>query len=211
MILLAIDTTGPDCAIALRVPGRADVCLTTTIGRGHAERLAPMVEQLLAEQAVEPGQLDRIGVTIGPGSFAGTRVGVAFARGLGFATGADIIGVSNLEILAHAAGPPPTVAVIHDAKRGEVILQMWRDGVAEAPDRLSPDAAAARIRETMGPTARLAGTGGALPAFAEFTDTNCRELDLTDLLDLAAKADPAAATASPFYARPPDAKLPAKT
>lgn len=68
MTLLAIDTTGPDCAVALRVDGRPDRVLCERINRGHAERLAPMVEQILADAGVTPGALTRIGVTIGPGS-----------------------------------------------------------------------------------------------------------------------------------------------
>ena len=63
-----------------------------------------MVEAVLAEAGLAPGDLDRIGVTVGPGSFAGTRVGTAFARGLALATGARAVGIANLAVIAHQHG-----------------------------------------------------------------------------------------------------------
>jgi tRNA threonylcarbamoyladenosine biosynthesis protein TsaB len=208
MTLLAIDTTGPDCAVALRVDGRPDHVLCERIGRGHAERLAPMVQQILADAGVTPGALTRIGVTIGPGSFAGTRVGTAFARGLALATGAVAIGIGNLAVIARQLHDVRPLAVLHDAKRGEVILQVWTGPDASGPQRLTVEAVPAHL-DTLGLDGLvLAGSGAALvdPAGASVRDIT--ELDLHALLDLVAEADPAQAPASPFYARPPDAKLP---
>jgi len=213
MTLLAIDTTGADCAVALRRAGQADIVLSEAIGRGHAERLAPMVEAVLAEAGIAARALERIGVTTGPGSFAGTRVGTAFARGLALASGAQALGIGNLAVIAHALADVRPLAVLHDAKRGELILQVWTDVQAGAvktgvPERLSVDAVAERIRALAGDTAVLAGSGAALVPGDMFETSGVTGIDLSALLDLTAAADPAGSPASPFYARPPDAKLP---
>ncbi len=69
MALLAIDTTGSDCSVALRVAGQPDLCRSDPIGRGHAEYLAPMIAGMLDEAGLQAAQLTRIGVMTGPGSF----------------------------------------------------------------------------------------------------------------------------------------------
>jgi tRNA threonylcarbamoyladenosine biosynthesis protein TsaB len=208
MILLAIDTTGPDCSVALRAPGQEDIVLTEPIGRGHAERLAPMVQALLSGAGLVPRDIDRIGVAVGPGSFAGTRVGTAFARGLALAVGASPVGIGNLAVMAHRSRQERPLAVLHDAKRGEVVLQVWtRDGHSD-PERIAVSGAADRILMLAGADARLAGSGAVLLEGAGFADTGVRDVDMRGLLDLTAEADPSGAPPSPFYARPPDAKLP---
>jgi tRNA threonylcarbamoyl adenosine modification protein YeaZ len=86
MLLLALDTAGPDCSVAL---ARADAGTAAILARrserivrGHAERLMPMVDEVLAEAGAAYFDLSRIVVTTGPGSFTGVRVGVAAARAL---------------------------------------------------------------------------------------------------------------------------------
>lgn len=213
--LLAIDTTGEYCTAALRRPGRDDVIHAERIGRGHAERLAPMVEALLGEAGQDAGALERIGVTMGPGSFAGTRVGIAFARGLALATGATAVGVSNLAVIARMADPSATgrIAVLHDAKRGEIVVQLFDRGEAGAPpERLTVEAAAQWLNPLIASGVRPAGRG-AVATLARlkpgtWTDdvfTDGPDIDPRILLDLAERSD---APPSPFYARPPDAKLP---
>ena len=211
MKLLAIDTTGPDCSVALRLPGEADRLVTEPIGRGHAERLAPMVRDLLAEAGIAPQELDRIAVATGPGSFAGTRVATAFARGLALACQADAVGLTNLVVMAHRAGVAGPLVVAHDARRGEVVLQVWPGGdeAPSAPRRLPVDAALSLCREIRdGSGGRLAGSATGLLASSGLAPTGTDHLDLTALLDCAVLADPSRDTPSPFYARPPDAKLP---
>jgi len=204
---LAIDTTGANCTVALRLPDGAEHVLSDPIGRGHAERLAPMVESVLKQAALEPTALSRIGVTIGPGSFAGTRVGVAFARGLALACEAACIGLSNLAVLARQAGPRPALAVLHDAKRGEVILQVWRDGETSGPERCTLDRLDARIRELGGADCVIAGSG-APHAATEFENLAIDALDPTVLLLMTGEMSSSDHPPAPFYARPPDAKLP---
>ncbi len=207
MSWLAIDTTGVNCTVALRLPGGAEYVLSDPIGRGHAERLAPMVERLLEQAEIEPGSITRIGVTTGPGSFAGTRVGVAFARGLALACQADCIGVSNLALLARQVSPCPCLAVLHDAKRGEIILQVWRDGQTGGPERCALEGLEARIRQLGGSDCVITGSG-ARYAGSAFDDLGVETLDPTTLLVMTGELPPADFPPAPFYARPPDAKLP---
>jgi tRNA threonylcarbamoyladenosine biosynthesis protein TsaB len=203
---LAIDTTGANCSVALRVPGVEDLCRTDVIGRGHAEHLAPMVQQILVDAGVVPKQLTRVIVSVGPGSFAGSRVGVAFARGLALATGAQAVGVNNLSVLAAQVGLGAPLAVVHDAKRGEVVVQLWREGVDGELDRLLTEQASAHILKTLGPVGVLTGSGTRLVDLAGYTDAGQTALDMRVVLDLGENAEPV--LPSPFYARPPDAKLP---
>lgn len=213
--LLALDTTNAWCLAALRRPGHDDLVRAERIGRGHAERLAPMVADLLADAGIEPPELTKIGVATGPGSFAGTRVGCAFARGLALATGAEAAGVSNLAVLARMADPlmQDRVAVIHDAKRGELVVQLFDRGqAAGVPERLTTQAATDWLRPLAKAGVRPAGNGAPLlRAALERTDwpddvfTEGPDLDSRALFDL---AEVSTAPPSPFYARPPDAKLP---
>ena len=213
--LLALDTTNAWCIAALRRPGHDDLVRAERIGRGHAERLAPMVADLLAEAGLPPSELSKIGAATGPGSFAGTRVGCAFARGLALATGAEAAGVSNLAVIARMADPSmqERIAVIHDAKRGELVVQLFGRGqAAEEPERLTVEAATDWLRPLAEAGVRPAGSGAAaLRAALERTDwpddvfTEGPDLDPRVLLDLAEASN---APPSPFYVRPPDAKLP---
>lgn len=210
--ILIIDATGEACTAAVRVPGRADVILSERIGRGHAERLAPMAAQALEQAGITAKDLSRIAAAVGPGNFAGTRVGVAFARGLALATGADCLGLSNMTILARMADPAGArrVAVVHDAKRGEVVLQHFLRGAAQGPPaRMTVAQARAALAEAA--AARpltLAGSAAGLMAGPGLTDSGAHEPCPAAMLDLAEAATPPFAQPAPFYARPPDAKLP---
>ncbi|WP_417494048.1 tRNA (adenosine(37)-N6)-threonylcarbamoyltransferase complex dimerization subunit type 1 TsaB [Maricaulis sp.] len=208
MALLVIDTTGSDCSVALRVTGQADLCRSDAIGRGHAEHLAPMVAGMLEQAGLHPSQISRIGVTTGPGSFAGSRVGVAFARGLALASGAEAVGIGNLAVLAQGAAVSGPLAVLHDAKRGDIVLQVWDGGTADAPELLTLDAVAGRILQLAGSCGHLAGSGASLVELDGFADLAMTAISLPALLDLAEGVDAASAPPVPFYARPPDAKLP---
>ena len=82
MRLLVIDTSGPDCAAGIFDADGARMLArcAETIGKGHAERLPGMIEQVSRDAGLPLKALDRIAVTVGPGSFTGIRVGVAMAR-----------------------------------------------------------------------------------------------------------------------------------
>lgn len=215
MRILVMDTTGPACSVALRVPGQGDLCVSEDMARGQAERLAPMVQEALAEAGLAPNDIDRIGVTTGPGSFAGSRVGVAFARGLSLATGAECVGISNLEWWAKGADTETTgmVLSVHDAKRGELVRQLFRAGMPmDEPVTQSIEETKTWLMDLLdnsGPVygMQMRGSGAAL--LLEVNDSwSEAPAQLDTLLDLAEAAQPPFDRPKPFYARPPDAKLP---
>ncbi|MCH8488585.1 MAG: tRNA (adenosine(37)-N6)-threonylcarbamoyltransferase complex dimerization subunit type 1 TsaB [Oceanicaulis sp.] len=201
--VLVIDTAGPWCACALEAGGLVRV-RAHDIGRGHAEVLAPWVGALLDEAGCAPRDLHRIGVNVGPGGFAGVRVGVAFARGLALACGAQAVGVGALDAWALHADPDRAgdVLCVHDARRGELIWRLFRKGVP-LNDSQRGDLDAARAALSAAPGARLAGSGAALLGGPEFDP----EPPLHALLSLARAAPADAPPPAPVYARAPDAKL----
>lgn len=178
------------------------------MAKGHQERLAGMARDAVAE-AGGFGQIERIGVTVGPGSFTGLRVGLAFAQGLGAALGAPVVGVSTLDGLAASVeGGEPTAALI-DARRGQVYARFWRDGVAEGPaEALSIEAATARVRQ-LGPEVRLTGSGAGLVAEG-VAATGLDGPSPEALARLTAAADPATNPPRPLYLRAPDATPPSR-
>lgn len=103
-MILGIDTTARQCAVALIDPAGTVCSAAEGMDRGHAEALFPMIERLLDEAACGFDALTRIGVCTGPGSFTGVRIGVAAARGLALGRGIPAVGITRLEALAgHAA------------------------------------------------------------------------------------------------------------
>ena len=127
MIVLSIDTTLEACQAAVLDGDRVLASASEPMQRGHQERLAPMVAEVMASAGVEFTALGRVGVTVGPGSFTGVRVGLAFAKGLGLALGIPCIGVGALDALAATAGSSAVggkLAAAIDARRGQVYLHM---------------------------------------------------------------------------------------
>jgi tRNA threonylcarbamoyladenosine biosynthesis protein TsaB len=174
--------------------------------RGHQERLAPMAADVMAAVGLGFSDLGRIAVTIGPGSFTGLRVGLAFAKGLHLATEAPLAGIGTLAALAASAAPNGHCAGVIDARRGMVYLQAFKDGQALGEADMLPAADATARLEAIapgpwriaGPGARLLGGGGAL----EPIELAAPALPL--LGGLAARAQ-AAVDVRPIYLRAPDA------
>jgi tRNA threonylcarbamoyladenosine biosynthesis protein TsaB len=179
--------------------------------RGHAERVAPMVDE--AMQGTEFSALTRLAVTVGPGTFTGQRVGLAFMRGLRLALKIPLIGMTTLDIMATAATAEtgmPKAAAIHDARREEAYL-LLKDAadVVLQPIVLSFDEAVARIRD-FGPCA-LAGTGAAAAhetLGAHFTLSSVRQPDALWVARQARMMPIPQTVPGPLYLRAPDAKLP---
>lgn len=214
VLTLAIDCSARFCAVALHDAG-ADMILASAnpdIGRGHAEQLPAVLQSVLADADVDLSRVGRIGVTIGPGSFAGIRVGVAFARGLALALRVPAVGVGSLEAIAVPAARQlrkPVMAVL-DARRGHVwAIIVDADGVLIEPAcELSPEAAAALALEH---GCAITGSGAALLSYIDNTLAAgiVGELvapEIEDVARLAATLDPAANPAEPRYLRDADAK-----
>jgi N6-L-threonylcarbamoyladenine synthase len=135
MIILALDTAGVDCAAAVYDSGRDTVLgeASDMIGKGHAEHLMGIVDRALDQAGVALSDVDRLAVTIGPGSFTGIRVGVAAARGFALSLNVPAVGITTLEVMATAQRektPGRAVLAAMDAKRDEIYLQSFAaDGV----------------------------------------------------------------------------------
>ena len=207
MRILAIDTTGQGCSVALRAPGQADLVLTEAMARGQAERLAPMVEGVLETAGLSPRDLDRIGVCTGPGSFAGSRIGVAFARGLALAVGANCVGITRLAWDVASAGADGDTLAVHDARRGEVVVQPFTAGQATHEAKtMSVDAARKAFSGSWRSEQVLGSGAGLITDNSDVADDSVPDPGF--LLDLAGSATAPFDPPKPFYARPPDAKLP---
>jgi tRNA threonylcarbamoyladenosine biosynthesis protein TsaB len=179
--------------------------------RGHQERLAPLVREVMQEAGLAFARLDRIGVTVGPGSFTGLRVGLAFAKGLGLALDRPVTGVGALEALAASAGTDGFVVAAVDARRGQLYLQAFTGGEPlMAPDALTLSDAAARLAELhRGGPAVLVGSGAPMLA-AVMPEAQVLERTAPDPVAVARLAARASSPAPPrpLYLRAPDAKLP---
>ncbi len=121
-LTLAFDTSAAHCAAALLSGERVLAAAREDMARGQAERLMPLLEEVLRDAGTGWPDLDRIGVGVGPGNFTGIRIAVAAARGLSMGLGVSAIGVSSLDALAHDT-PGPVVASV-DARGGKVYLSL---------------------------------------------------------------------------------------
>lgn len=182
------------------------------MARGHSERLAGFARDAMAEAGLEFAALDRIGVTVGPGSFTGLRVGLAFAQGLGAALDRPVVGISTLDALAASTGPAATLAALIDARRGQVYARFWRGSEATGQAEPLPLEIAAERLAALGGDTVLVGSGAALfPALMSAQ----RRLALEGpnpaaLARLTAAADPVSAPPRPLYLREPDATPPTR-
>ena len=130
-LVLGFDTSAAHCAAAL-VRGRTVLAARVEdMAKGQAERLMPLLEEVLAEAGLGWHDLDALGVGTGPGNFTGVRISVAAARGLALGLGIPAVGVSVFEALAQDA--PRPVAVALDARRDEAYAQLFPATGAEAP------------------------------------------------------------------------------
>ena len=124
-LILAFDTSAAHCAAALLTGDTVLSSRTEAMSKGQAERLMPLVQDVLSDAGKTWSDLDAIGVGIGPGNFTGIRISVAAARGLALALNIPAIGVSTLEALALDAKTPTLVCL--DARRDRVYAQVFAD------------------------------------------------------------------------------------
>lgn len=132
-MILVIDTSGPVCAAGIYDAGKNAIVASKSemLGKGHAERLIPMIDEVLSEGGLTLKDMTRIGVTVGPGSFTGIRVGVAAARGFALSLGIPAVGVTTLQVVAEQVleiDPPAPVVAVIDAGRAEIFAQAFLPG-----------------------------------------------------------------------------------
>lgn len=216
MRVLAIDTALAVCAAAVFDSEHDDIIASEVLPleRGHAEALMPLIARVMDRARLDFGRLDRIAVTVGPGSFTGLRVGIAAARGIALAASKVAVGVSTL-----AAYTAPCIAddladatlAAIDARHGHVYAQVFGEGgrtlvparhmpVEEAvglvDDRVHLAGSAVDILQDAWPAGRpppLGTRSGPAPS-----------IEWVARLGAAAAAQ--YAPAKPLYLRPPDAR-----
>ena len=201
-MILALDTSTAACTAALlERDGTIVASRDELIGRGHAERLVPMIEELLDGHVPA-----RIIVGVGPGSFTGLRVGIAAAHGMAIGWSIPLSGMNSLALLAASAPPGEgKVAAAMAGGHGELFVQTFDRKKFNATGpvlTLSPQAAAMKVDAPLvvgsGAEALVAArqSGEALPLLPSAS----RALSLPELLR--------SLECRPIYARAPDAKAP---
>ncbi len=160
MITLTLDTSLAACSAGIVEDGRICVQAQELRARGHAERLIPMVQEIL-QKAGHP-KISRIVTTVGPGSFTGLRVALSAAQAFGLAWQCTVHAVSTLDAVAFAARncDGRKILVAHDAGRGQCYGQLF-DADAIALSALRADSADAMIDWARSENARLIGGGTA--------------------------------------------------
>lgn len=203
MRTLAIETATEACSIALF---DGDILLAhdhRVLGRGHAEKLVPMIEAL-----PDKGRADRILVSLGPGSFTGVRIGLATARALGFAWGAEVLGYPTLALVAVQSWQPHSrpVSVCMNGGHGEWFIQNF--GKAADPQdevqSLAPEDAVKACKHHV-------VAGNRSRQLADMIGDNILALELLPDARQAWRLPRTCLTKdlAPIYGRGPDAKLPA--
>ena len=112
-VILAFDTSAAHCAAAVLCGQEIVAARIEEMARGQADRLMPLLEEVLAEVSITWQDLNAIGVGIGPGNFTGIRISVAAARGLGLGLGIPVVGVDGFESRS-APGVLPAVPAPRD-------------------------------------------------------------------------------------------------
>jgi tRNA threonylcarbamoyl adenosine modification protein YeaZ len=199
-VILAFDTSSASCTAALF--GERGECLASSdelIGRGHAERLVPMIAELL-----DGIKAQRVLVGVGPGSFTGIRVAIAAAHGLAIGWGADLKGMSSLALLAAGEKVEGEIAAAVIGGHGELFVQQF-DGMTSEPTcelrNLAPANAAQFVTASLvvgsgaSQLVEARGWGEARESWASAKNA----LKLPDRLRVL--------PAKPVYARAPDARV----
>lgn len=203
-LILAFDTSAAHCAAAVVLGGRVLAARHEPMDKGQAERLIPMLEEILSEAGMGWRDLTALAVGIGPGNFTGVRIAVSAARGLALALNLPAHGVSALEAIAFGL-PRPTLASL-DARQGRVYLQDFgagEDGPAQLADldRLPVGLGARGLAVTGHAADRIAAELGGRVAQGT--------LGLAPAMALIAAGRPVpTARPTPLYLRPADALPP---
>ena len=200
-MILAFDTSSAACTAALF--DGSGLCIAKAdevIGRGHAERLVPMIAELLDGRTA-----GEIVVGVGPGSFTGIRVAIAAAQGMAIGWGARLHGMSSLALLAASSSGTGVVATAIRGGHGELFVQQFdreslheRSSLLNLPPQQAADQATADLVIGSGANDLVAarGFGEALDAWPSAANLMRLPRELRSL------------PPKPVYARAPDARVP---
>lgn len=217
MLVLAIDTALDSCAAAVldTQSGQLVAHESLPMKRGHAEALMPLIARVVEAADIAFQALDRIGVTTGPGSFTGLRVGLSAARGIALAANKPAVGVTTL--MAYAAPvvgenrASPVISAI-DARHDHVYFQaVGGDGSTLIVPQVAPvEEALAASRfgapHLVGNAAKLLADRWPAHAAPPVAVDPQASPDIAWVAWLAAAVSPDAAPPRPYYLRAPDAR-----
>jgi tRNA threonylcarbamoyladenosine biosynthesis protein TsaB len=214
MLVLAIDTALEACSAAIFDSEEAAIVASQSqvMARGHAESLMPLIDGVMREARFDFFALDRIAVTVGPGSFTGLRVGIAAARGIALAAKKEVVGITTLAALAApyvATDPSTPVAATIDGRHRHVYFELYgaQGRVLLSPRIIPVDDA---VHAAAGASARLVGSAARMMAEI-WPDPHPppiderRAPDIDWVARLGAQARVRDAPPKPLYLRPPDA------
>ena len=213
MKILAIDTALGAASACLFDAVSNEVLARETIwlDRGHDQAIIPLVDRVIADRG-GPSLIERIAVTVGPGSFTGIRVGISAARAIGLAVGVPVVGVSTLSayvapiMLEWSDG---VAAAAIDARHGRIYVAALAGGAQIIAPRIAAPREAVRAMGS-GPL-RLAGSSAAALAIEAWSMGVAAEVvsdakapDIAFVARLGAAADPGSAPPRPLYLKAPD-------
>lgn len=216
MITLAFDTAMGAGSVVVDQDGETLAHRAEPNPRALAEQLVPMIEATLADAGQAYQTIDRIGVTTGPGTFTGMRIGMAAARAMALASQKPLIGVSTLEVVAQQAAldglDSGTITTCFDARRGEVYLQSfnWADDVLTPRE----DPAIYQLEQALDKMSQAKGTlvGNGAGLLSGLSHLTCLEkydqIEASVLAQIVAQRPVPDDMPLPLYLRAPDAKLP---
>ena len=134
MITLGIDTSLSRISLAMSKNTAILAEFNEDVGRGLADKIGEITKNLLQTAGVSAGEIERCGIVVGPGSFTGLRIGIAFAKGFFANSEAKICAVSSLECAAKSSGKSGETAVFFDARQDEVFFAKFKNN-----ERISED------------------------------------------------------------------------
>ena len=211
--VLGIETSSVRGSVALIEGQRLIAAASHDQEKAHDASLQPMMEQVLADAGWSPRQLDRIAVGVGPGSFTGLRVGIAFAQGISEGLQVPLVGVSSLQAMAGAVTEQEVRLRVPllDARRGEFFLAAYAsDGSELLPAQIARDVAAVeQLVAGLRAAALLLGVAWD-PLASKLAHQRGEQTDLPHarwVAQLAVAMDPPT-PAHPLYLRPPVATAP---
>jgi tRNA threonylcarbamoyladenosine biosynthesis protein TsaB len=212
VIVFALDTALAATSVAVVDDERVLAVRIKPMDRGHQEHLAPLARAAMEEAGVGFAAVERIAVTVGPGSFTGLRVGLAFAKGLALALNAPCAGVGVLPALAASSQATGRIAAVVNARPGGLYLQRFFSGSTLGPaGQVTPEEALEILGTwTEGSATQpltVVGAGGALLGSLEGARFEERTYpDPLAVARLGRLAPSPLLRPRPLYLRAPDAK-----